>query len=199
VKPSDAIADARVILNDPGTGTPRWSDEVLLGYFNDFLRAFAKAQPVYFAMPATITLSAGELQSVSTETTNGLLDILKNKASQSVRRVDRAALDNSLRAWRRKPAGAMDSWAMLAAGDPFRFLVYPPAAANDTAQAMVAAVPAAVESAAITANLVTVPSTFKPAFASYIAGRALAVNTGAADTEKGLVLIGAANREIGAA
>lgn len=190
MKPSEVIADARVVLNDPSTGTPRWSDPDLLRYYNNYRKALAMAKGELFNELSTITLVDGEVQSVSRQTTFGLVDILKNKADDSVRMIDRANLELQTRNWRKAPKAAMRVWARIAS-DPFRFLCFPPATAGDTAQALVVAIPQDIAIGAIgTDDLIS--DAYRASASTYVSGMALTINTNAADTAKGTALLSAA-------
>lgn len=188
--PSQVFSQARVILNDPAGGSPRWSDANLLVYYNDYRKSLARGKGELFTELSTATLVDGEVQTVDRKTTFGLVDVLKNKDGAAVREVDRDSMALQAPAWRSATKGAMKVWMRLK-GDPFRFLCYPPATAGDTAQVSVVQVPADIDIANIAVDD-GIGDAYRSSAASYVAGMALTVNTNAADTQKGMTLLNAA-------
>lgn len=191
--PSLAIAGARVILNDPAGTSPRWSDATLLGYFNDFMRALALQRGEFFTEQIEVPLVAGEMQSISKLTTLGLVDVLKNQSADYVREVDMTEMSVQARGWGKVAAKPFKVW-MRQKADPFRFAVYPPVvippspAPAPKATVSVTALPAAVSDATKSTDN-GVSTVFQASAENFIAGRALTINTNAADTAKGVQLL----------
>lgn len=191
MKPSAAIADARVIANDPNP-SPRYSDLLLLGYFNDFMKELAKRKRELFHEISAITMVAGEFQSVSRSTTNGLIDIIRNTDQQHVRKVLRQDVEQQSPFWRKSTTTQKPlNWSWVVAENEFDYMVYPKAVAADTLLAVVAAVPVDVLIGAVDTDLVRVSDNYRAAAASYVAGRAIAINTSSVDVQKGITLVNA--------
>ena len=189
--PSQVITGARVVLNDPAGGTPRWSDATLLGYFNDFMKALAVARGELFITPQyPITLVSGEVQTVSKVDTLGLVDVLKNGVGEYVREVDLMEMTTQARGWAKSTKGAFKVFARKPP-DLFTFYVYPPAKGGETAICSVITEPADVLIADVD-TAVPVANAYRAAGVNYVAGRALAVNTNAADVQKGTALVATA-------
>lgn len=189
MKPSAAIADARVIANDPGV-TPRYSDALLLGYFNDFMKELAKRKRELFHEISEITLVAGEFQAVSRSLTNGLVDIIRNTDKQHVRKVSRQDIEQQAPRWRRATISQKPiNWCWVVAQNEFDFMVYPAAVAADKLLVVVANVPADVAIGSIGADIAQVSDNYRAAAASYVAGRAIAINTSSVDVQKGITLV----------
>jgi hypothetical protein len=187
VIPAQAIAGARVILNDPAGPSPRWSDATLLGYFNDFMRSLAVARGELFTGDAQVTLAPGERQSVSRVDTLGIVEVLKNGNGEYVREVSKDEMSVQTRGWGKSTKGHFKVW-MRAANDPFRFSIYPPAKGGETALVAVTALPADVQMAAINTDNGH-SNAWRAGAENFIAGRALTINTNAADTAKGAALL----------
>jgi hypothetical protein len=185
--PSQAITGARVILNDPAGVTPRWSDATLLQYFNDWTKALAIARGELFVEVADVTLVPGELQSVSKVDTLGIVEVLKNGLGEYVREVDLVEMSTQTRGWSRSSKGVFKVW-MRANRDPYRFSVYPPAKGGEVAKVAVIEPLADILIADINAE-VPITNALRASAENYIAGRALAVNTNAADISKGTALV----------
>lgn len=190
MKPSQVIAQSRVILNDPAGVTPRWSDADLLAHYNDYRKALARGKGELFTELETITLVAGATQQVSRSTTFGLVEVVTNDLGHAVREVDRDVMSHQTPAWRVAAAGAMKVWTRPK-GDPFRFLCSPPAVGGETATVSVVKVPGDILVADIAADD-GISDAYRASAASYVAGLALTVNTNAADTQKGMLLLNAA-------
>lgn len=185
--PAQAIAGARVILNDPAGPSPRWSDETLLGYFNDFMRALVVARPELFTDDLDVPLVPGERQAVSRTETLGIVEVLKNGVGEYVREVSKDEMSVQARSWGKSSKGHFKVW-MRAANDPFRFTVYPPAQGGEVAMVAVTALPADVDMADISVDNGHANAWYAGA-ENFIAGRALTINTNAADTAKGAALL----------
>lgn len=186
--PAAAIAGARIILNDPDDGSPRWTNAVLLRYWNDYYKGLARNRPDLFQEIQELTLVAGVIQMVSRETTFGFGTLLFNQKGEGVRPVDKLSMELQSRSWRKDAAGAVQVWSRVE-GDAFRFYVWPQAKAGDIVTAMIPVVPADIAIGAIGNNVPNVSDAFRASAESFIAGRALTINTNAADTAKGATLL----------
>lgn len=184
MKPSGIIAAARRILNDEDADLQRASDPELLGYVNDYIKQLVRTMPSLLIETREITLVEGELQSLDRLTTNGLTDVLKNEAGRYVRRIDLDALEAQFGTWRSETAGPSVEWAPLR-GDPWGFIVYPPAV--DGAKLHVRLTP--VPGTFALADDLPVADHFEPSAAHYVAARALTKNTNMADTQRGQALM----------
>jgi hypothetical protein len=189
MKPQEAIADARVIANDPNP-SPRYSDSLLLGYFNDFLKELAKRKRELFHEIKEITMVAGEFQSVSRGSTNGLIDVIRNDGNEAVNLVMRSDIEMQAPLWRKdvttqKPI----NWSRVVLGNDFDFMVYPKATSGSKLLAVVAAVPVDVAADDVGIDLPNISSGYKAAAAMYVAGRAISINTSSVDVQKGIALV----------
>jgi hypothetical protein len=191
VTPQAAINEARIILSDPSP-SPRYSDAVLLGYFNDFLKELAKRKRELFHEIVDISLVSGEFQSVPRSSTNGLIEVIRNSDLEAVHVASRRDIELQIPDFRRladtrKPI----NWCKTTDGNDFDFMVYPPAQASDTVRCIVAQVPADVAIGDIAADLLRVSSNYRASAATYIAGRAISINTSSVEVNKGIALVNA--------
>jgi hypothetical protein len=135
---SAPIATARGILNDPNA--TRYSQADLLQYANDALDHIVKVIPQLFYVYDDFTCVEGSLQSLSFDNSVALVDVKRVQNGNVVTRSDVSILDEFSPAWRSGPAGAAKHW-MPFGDDPRRFLVYPPAPANQVLEVLRVAVP----------------------------------------------------------
>lgn len=135
----------------------RWTANELVRWLNDAQRAIVKVRPDATNTTATMTLSVGTRQSLTSATANSagnaaltptpakLIDVTRNVASASAKKavteVEREILDAQIPAWH-SLAGSIDIMHfMFDAKDPRTFYVYPPALVTAQLEVMYAAYP----------------------------------------------------------
>lgn len=135
----------------------RWPANELVRWLNDAQRAIVKIRPDSMNTTATMTLSAGTRQSLSSATANAagnaaltpapskLIEITRNMASASTKRavrlVPRQILDAQTPGWHAL-TGVIDILHyMFDPRDPKTFYVYPPALVTSQLEVMYAAYP----------------------------------------------------------
>jgi hypothetical protein len=159
------IATARGILNDPNA--TRYSPADLLQYANDALDQIVKVVPQLFYVYDNFTCVEGSLQSLSFDNSVALVDVKRVQNGNAVTRSDVGILDDFSPGWRLGPTGAAKHWMPLA-DDPRRFLVYPPAPANQVLEVLRVAVPLEFTETADT----WLPAQLADAISDYIVYRA---------------------------
>jgi hypothetical protein len=162
---STPIAIARGVLNDPNA--TRYSQADLLTYANDALDQIVKIIPQLFYVYDDFTCVEGSLQSLSFDTSVALVDVRRVKNGNVVTRSDVNILDDFSPGWRSGPTGSAKHWLPLA-DDPVRFLVYPPAPANQVLEVLRVAVPGEFTETADTG----LPTQLADAISDYIVYRA---------------------------
>lgn len=173
------VATARGILNDPAA--VRYSAADLLQYGNDALDQILALAPHLFNTEGNVTCLAGKtLQSVSYADAHALVAVRRIVDGPALTVVDQDTLDRYDRNWHTATPAAAIHW-MPVEGAPTRFLVYPPAPANQVLDVLYTRIPAEYT---INANT-ELPATLADAVADYIVARAESrddehVNTGRA-------------------
>lgn len=158
----EILASARVLLQDNRSDTGyRTDDPTLYGYVNDALSAMLSIAPGLFARTGALACVAGYLQILDFDRAAGLLNIV------GLREIDESALTEYLPGWTAGTPGAPIEW-MRSAGEPLRFMVYPPAVG---AEELPVRYLRAHDTVAAEADPLQVPENYKPALVEYVVGR----------------------------
>lgn len=128
---SDVISDARVLLQDTGVVSQRFSDEVLLGFANQTLKRIAVLRPDLFAYVGEIPcVSNSVIQSMPSDSAR-LMEIFSVKDGGGVRETNRQVLDDTYPEWVSDTAGPCVNW-MRHPRNNNKFFVYPKAPSGQT-------------------------------------------------------------------
>lgn len=150
-----------------------WTKRELLQYLNDGVRRLVTLAPQQFSTRAVLTLAAGTRQTLPANTAMLLesprsLHATTEVPIRALRIVDRRALDEYSPGWHVAVAAPAREYAYDPAMDPAVMWVNPPAAADDKAEIVYAANPAAVN----LSNDVPVEDRYIPYLVDYILFRA---------------------------
>lgn len=164
---ASVIAKARVLLNDTNADVGyRTSDDTLRSMLDDALAAAVAAVPGLFATTLAHTCQAGVNQTIETQRSGALLDVL------GLHEADYASLRQFRPNWAADTPGSPVEYARLP-GEALRFVVRPPAVGGETLQARIVRAPTKLAGNALTIEL---PEAFEPALVDYLVGRAEAVD-----------------------
>lgn len=166
-KLGDAVAIARGILQDRGAEVLRYSTADLLQYANDALDQMVSMRPELFHAEGRINCVPGTMQSVNFNDARSLVLVRRIKDGPAVVQVSRSVLDLFDPSWHEDPPGPAVNW-MAVEGDPVRFLVYPPAPANQILEVLFVRNPKEYTATQDTG----LPSVFLDAVSDYIVYRA---------------------------
>lgn len=167
--PADIIGDARHILNDTDTVSPRQADSELLIWVNDGIREIAMHKPMEFAAVTTVACVAGKCeQTLSFTDSIQLIEVLRVTGGNSLTPFDRQTMDQFRPGWRSDSAGAAQQWSVLK-DESLAFLIYPPAPNLQSVDVRHVRNPATL---ALTDPITVLPSAYKAALIDYVVYRA---------------------------
>ena len=126
---ADIVQEARELLLDE-TEPYRYSDAYIVRKVNQVLRRMVIIRPDLFAQVATITTTAGSLQTCPGDSVR-LMDVTLNGAARAPKEINQEVLDLMFPTWNTDTAGPTTNW-MRYPRDPNRFYVYPPSAGGET-------------------------------------------------------------------
>lgn len=166
--PLSIISDVRHTTNDIRTPY-RQSDEELLAYVNEALRAAVVLRPDLFSTTDLHLCEPGKThQRLSFARASALLDILGVENGGALRRFDQEAMDNFTPNWRTADAAVAKEWCPLA-GDAVGFLLSPPPPRNQLLRVRYVRNP---KSYLLEETISDLPVTYRPAIVAYVVYRA---------------------------
>lgn len=159
------VSTARTILND--ADATRYSAADLLLYANDALDQLVALAPELFYTDGTHACTAATVdQTLSFATARALVKVNKVQGGNVVTPADLSALDEFDPSWRSATAAAAVNWAPKHE-HPLKFMIHPPAPANQTLEITYVAVPSEYGLTDDTG----LPATLADAIADYIVAR----------------------------
>ena len=168
MRPIDIIGDVRHTTNDV-RAPYRQSDEELLSYVNEGLRAAAVLRPDLFAsVELHLCDSVKVHQRLSFSRASALLDVFGVENGGAMRRFDIDAMNAFNPEWRHGETGMAREWSPLP-GDPVAFVINPPAPANQLLRVRYVRNPKRYELEEVIGEL---PEVFRPALVAYVVYRA---------------------------
>lgn len=183
VTAADVLSSARTTLLD--AAATAWSQQELLDYLNEAMRATALAKPDFYVKQGNIELAHGSEQ-VLPEDGVQVFDIRKNAYSgEVVTLADRELIDETNRFWPVTDFQRDAQHFYVDVRDPKRFTVSPPNDGTGEVEGLYGALPAQIELADIGEPLV-VHDKFEPVLINYVLYRAYAKNSKRQDPAKSL-------------
>lgn len=123
--PQTCINTARSLINDKDSAAYRQSNDELVKYFNDGLKAAALLSPNHFKTTGDFTCSAGSTeQSLDFSDAHEFLGVIRIKDGKALHEMDMQALSQYNPDWASDAAGTPQNWAKLT-GEKLRFYLYP--------------------------------------------------------------------------
>lgn len=178
---SSVLTKARAMINDlnvDGTGY-RVSDPLMIGCLNDALNAMVGVNPGLFSVLETHTCQQGYMQSLFNDRAVAFQEVIGLPQGDSV------TLSQFSPGWMTAAQATAREW-MPVAGDPLRFMVYPPSPDGQSLTLRFVKAPAPM---ATVNDLVPVPENYEPALVEYVAGRAEMANDESVDTQRATSLM----------
>lgn len=167
--PQTIIAAARTILSDQDAGGYRYSDDDLLLYVNDALKACVALRPELFTTIGDYTCISGQCeQSLDYVDAVALIEVLCRHGGDAILPFDLLAMDAFNPSWRADSSGPAVNWTKFA-NDPLRFYVYPK---SPVAQVIDVRYVRRPGSYGLNDTITEVPDVLKPAFVDYVVGMA---------------------------
>lgn len=198
MKPSDHIPQIRFVLND--ADGVRWTNDELLGWFNDCLDVMVDLRQDLFGATADHTCSDGAEQTLSQLRQVRFTGVLSSTAG-SVTHVNKADMDQFNPSWVNGARGVAINWAPHEV-HPLKFYVVPPAEPGNVIKVGFVQKHARLTSLSDSINL---PENYGPAIQAFVINRANmkddeAVNTGRGNAfmQDFMGMIGALNVASGA-
>ena len=137
----------RVLLRDIDEGGVQWRDPELIQWFNEACAEIARVRPESCSSTETFNLSAGSKQSVAALGASRVLEVVCNMVGEdegrSVRRVERATLDNEDPNWMAATKTLTVFRYSVSLTDPRTFYVYPPTIGENGLMMVIGTTPAA--------------------------------------------------------
>lgn len=159
-----AITLAHTRLNASGVANLSWWEVDALDDANASLRVIAAAIPSLFHAWAEVTCIANTtLQTFNVADSLGLVDVLNVKNGNAVTECERSVLDRFLPGWQAATAATAENWVKVD-GDPFRFLIYPPAPSGQVLVCLHVGKPLTY----LATDTHILPDSYTPAIALYI-------------------------------
>ena len=196
-----ALTAADIIAGDNGAAVTlldadhvTWSEDELLGYLNEALRATAFVKPDMYTVREFVTLVAGIEQALPAAGI-ALIAINRNANGRVISVVDRQLLDECNRFW---PAGTQELTIEHYTADPReprRFTVYPPSNGASSVEILYGAVPAALTDPD---DEIPVPDSYQNALISFVLSKAYAKNSKKQDLTKSAAAMQDWARAVGA-
>jgi len=181
VTAADILSTARSTLLD--VASTAWSQQDLLDYLNQGLRACAGAKPDFYTVKGNVELVAGPEQALPADGVQ-VLDILENAYSgEVVTLVDRELIDETNRFWPVTDRSRDAQHYAVDPRDPARFTVMPPNDGTGEVRALYGALHPTIALADINDALL-VSDKFQPVLVSYVLHRAYAKNSQRQDLAK---------------
>lgn len=138
----------RVLLRDIDEGGVQWRDPELIQWFNEACAEIARVRPESCSSTETFNLSAGSKQSVAALGASRVLEVICNMVGEdegrSVRRVERATLDNEDPNWMAATKTLTVFRYSVSLTDPRTFYVYPPTIGENGLMMVIGTTPAEV-------------------------------------------------------
>ncbi len=123
--PQTCINTARSLINDKDSVAYRQSNDELLKYFNDGLKAASTLSPNHFKTTGDFTCTANITeQAVDFADAQELIGVIRIKDGKALHEMDMQALSQYNPDWASDTAGTPQNWAKLA-GEKLRFYLYP--------------------------------------------------------------------------
>lgn len=167
--PQTIITVARDILNDTDADGYRNSNDELVRYVNDGLKAASVLRPDLFYttgdMPCTDDKTE---QAVSFADAQALVDIIRIVDGPVITPIDASALSLFRPGWGSDEAAPAQHW-FRHPGDPLRFYLCPKAPADQSIEIKYVRIPATVT---LTSEITDIPASFEPAMVDYVVSRA---------------------------
>lgn len=123
---SDAVTEARGVLNDTRATSYRYSDTDLVKYGNDALDALALIKPSLFYDFYQHTCTAGSMQVISDPDSLGVVDVLMVIGGNALTKQNMLSMTLDNPGWISAVEGAAIHWLPYG-NDDLRFFLYPPA------------------------------------------------------------------------
>ena len=176
--PQDIINRARTTLND--TAATRYPDAELLRYVNDSLdAAYALAKRLFYVVGEVTCIQNETIQRVCLAGASEIIDVIRIKGGNAVRRMDKSLLDAFVPNWHQATPAPAEQWQRMV-DDPVRFYLYPPAPANQILEVIYVPSPGEY---ALTDTL-PLPDAHMPALHDFVVFRAHSKDAEYAESEK---------------
>lgn len=121
--PNEVITEARRLIQDT-KATFRYSDTVMLGFFNQILKRMVMLRPDLFAVIGDFPTNANTVLQDCPSDSIRLIEIFQVKGGNAITEVNRATLDRTAPNWLNEDAGQPVNF-MRHVRNPNRFFVYP--------------------------------------------------------------------------
>jgi hypothetical protein len=155
--PQDVITEVRRLVQDTKVSY-RYSDDHMLGVFNQALKRTCLLRPDLFATIETMTCAEGPLQSAPSSSVR-IIDIIRSLSSGSnLNEVSRDTLDLMYDNWQNDTEAAATNW-MRHVRNPNQFFVYPP---SPVGQQLIIEYAKSPSNLAITDVVTTLPDAYFP-------------------------------------
>lgn len=166
--PRTIIGMARQLYNDT-VEDYRKSDDELVEFFNDGVKALCQVRPDLFQVIGDMVCVPGACeQALAFTDAQALVDVLCIHDGAAITPFDMQAMDLFNPSWRTDTAGPATQWSRKP-NDPLRFFIYPKAPAEaQTIDLMYVRIPTTL---AIDDTITEVPSNLFPALVDYIVYR----------------------------
>lgn len=121
---SEAIDQARVLLQDTNSAYERYSDTVLLDFGNQTLKRMALLRPDLFSKFTTLTCTTGAVVQTMPTDCLRLMEVLNVVSGSSIRETNRQIMDDVYPSWASDSAAEAINW-MRHPRDARKFFIYP--------------------------------------------------------------------------
>lgn len=183
VTAADVLSSARATLLD--AAATAWSQQELLDYLNEAMRATAAAKPDFYVKQGNVELVHGSEQALPSDGVQ-VFDVRKNSYSgEVVTLADRELIDETNRFWPVTDFQRDAQHFYVDVRDPTRFTVSPPNDGTGEVEALYGALPTEIAIGGINDPLV-VHDKFQPILINYVLYRAYAKNSKRQDPAKSL-------------
>lgn len=160
-----------------------FSDDEMLGYLNEALRATAFVKPDMFVVQEFITPAAGVDQTLPAGGI-ALIDVIRNSNGRIISEVDRQLLDESNRFWNAGTEVVTVEHYTVDPRNPLRYRVFPPNSGAGSIEIVYGAVPATLTATSNSSDEIPVPDSYQNALTNFVLAKAYMKNSKKQDLVK---------------